>query len=139
MILHIHLVGFLHNILEFRRCFLMNIDCHRAYNIILHFFWKYSWSTRVTMQNSSILICFTPSVQHLPLNTIQFRKIFCSFSPQNHFLHEPELFDHIRWFLAKIPRYFALWSYTSFFHLQKFHVLLRQNIPIRTIIGMIVY
>ena len=76
------------------------------------------------MQNSSIIICFTPSVQRFSPNTIQFRKIFGSFSVQNHFLHESELFDHLRWFIAKISRYFASWSYISLFHHQKLKLLI---------------
>ena len=110
--------------LEFRRCFLMNIIGHRAYDILLHFFWGLNWSTRVAMQNSSVFIHFTPSVQRFPPNTVQFWKIFGSFYVQNHFLHEPELFDRIRCSLTKISRNFASWSYTSFLHLQKLEVLI---------------
>ena len=58
---HILFVGFLYNVLEFRRCFLMNIIGHRAYDILPHFFRELSWSTRVAMQNS---ICSTLSSQY---------------------------------------------------------------------------
>ena len=82
-------------------------------SFVLHFFSIYSWSNRVSMRNSSILICFTPFVQRFPPNTIQFRKIrkiIGSFSTQNHFLHEPELFYHICCFFAENSRYFALYG-----------------------------
>ena len=69
---HILFVGFLHNFLEFHRCFHMNIIGHHAYDILLHFFWELSWSTRVAMQNSSVFIRFTPSIQRFPPNTVQF-------------------------------------------------------------------
>ena len=57
------------------------------------------------MQNSSLFIRFSPSVQRFPPNTVQIWKILGSFSVQDHFLHEPELFDRIRCSLTKILRH----------------------------------